>query len=52
MGDYFLFEFITNNFFKQFIEILNVVINQEENSKNITLRLTPDAIYIVRMIKF
>ena len=31
---------------------MNVVINQEENSKNITLRLTPDAIYIVRMIKF
>lgn len=52
MKDFFSFEFITNNFFKQFIEILNVVINQEESSKNITLRLSKNAIYIIKMIKF
>jgi len=52
MDDYFVFEFISNNLFKQFIEILNIIINQEENnSKDITLRLTHDGIYIIRMTK-
>lgn len=52
MSDYFLFEFITNNFFKQFVEILNIIINQDEtNSKNINLRMTKNAIYIIRLIK-